>query len=214
MTEQAGCERTDRQASLIRAIALVVVVLDVVESRYWLGIHPTLLALTGLVAVLCLGNGDITELGMRLTPVQGWRYWCRLAFWFGLLVAVVLAIFAGVWHTFGWTIPIYRTRPSVEALIHMCVMAPVSEEIIFRGLLTLAILQTCGRLGTIAMSGIVFAAVHVLCGRASPENLLAGFLLAWAFLKSGTILVPIAMHSCGNFLALAAQVAAWYFYPK
>lgn len=213
MTEQAGFERSDCRASLIRMVALTVVVLDVVESRYRLGIGPTLLALTGLVAVLCLSNGNVTELGLRLAPIQGWRYWCRLAFWFGLSIAVVLAIFAVVWHACGWTIPIYRTQPSLQALVFMCLMAPVSEEILFRGLLTLAVLPTCGRRGTIALSGIVFAAIHVLASRASPENLIAGFLLAWAFLKSGTILVPIAMHSGGNFLALAAQVAAWYFYP-
>jgi len=214
MTDQAGFERTNRRAPWIRAIALAVVVLEVVEHRYWLGIGHSLLALTGLVAVLCLGDGHVTELGLRVAPTQGWRYWFRVALWFGLLIAVALAIFAGVWHTFGWTVPIHRTRPSVGALIHMCVMAPVCEEVIFRGLLGLAILPTCGRLGTIAMSGIVFAAVHVFDGRASPENLIAGFLLAWAFLKSETILVPIAMHSGGNFLALAGQVAGWYFYPE
>lgn len=214
MTEQPGSGQSTLRASLIRVIALAAVVLDVVESRYRLGIGPTLLALTGLVAVLCLSNGNVTELGLRFAPIQGWRYWCRLAFWFGLSIAVVLAIFAVVWHTCGWTIPIYRTQPSLQALVFMCVMAPVSEEILFRGLLTLAVLPTCGRRGTIALSGIVFAAIHVLAGRASPENLIAGFLLAWAFLKSGTILVPIAMHSGGNFLALAAQVAAWFASPN
>lgn len=214
MTEHAGSERADRRASLIRAIALVVVVLNVIEYRYWLGISPALLALTGLVAVLCLGDGNVTKLGLRIAPIQGWLYWFRLALWFGLFIAVVLAIYAVVWHTFRWTIPIYRTRPSLQSLVFMCVMAPVSEEVLFRALLTLAILPTCGQRGTIAVSGIIFAAVHLLGGRASPENLIAGFLLAWAFLKSGTILVPIAMHSGGNFFALAGQAAAWYFYPQ
>lgn len=213
-TEQSGIERSVRHASLIRAIALAVVVIAVIEARYWLGFGPPLLALVGLVTVLCLGNGDLSELGLRTMPVQGCRYWCRLACWFGLFLAVVLAIFAVVWHTIGWTIPIYCTPPNFEVFVHMCVMAPVSEEIIFRALLTLAILPTCGERGTIAVSGIVFAAIHVLGRNASPENQIAGFLLAWAFLKSGTIWVPIAMHSFGNFLALAGQVAGWYFIPK
>lgn len=35
----------------------------------------------------------------------------------------------------------------------------------------------------------------------------------WAFLRSGTILVPLAMHSAGNLMALLAQVANWYWLP-
>jgi membrane protease YdiL (CAAX protease family) len=54
----------------------------------------------------------------------------------------------------------------------------------------------------------------VLGGIASPENQIAGFLLAWAFLKIGTILVPLAMHSAGNLIALASHVAAWYWFPE
>ena len=67
--------------------------------------------------------------------------------------------------------------------------------------------------GAILVSGLIFGLIHVLGGNASPENHIAGFMLAWAFLRSGTILVPIATHSAGNLLALSGQVAGWYLLP-
>ena len=61
------------------------------------------------------------------------------------------------------------------------------------------------------MSGLIFAVLHAVYGNASPENLLGGFILMWVFLKSETIIVPIALHSLGNFCAFAFQVAYFYW---
>jgi membrane protease YdiL (CAAX protease family) len=43
----------------------------------------------------------------------------------------------------------------------------------------------------------------------SPENLVGGFFLAWAYLKSGGLAVPVLLHGLGNLVALASQVGAW-----
>jgi len=42
----------------------------------------------------------------------------------------------------------------------------------------------------------------MISGVAAPDNQLGGFVLAWVFVKSETILLPIALHSIGNLLAL------------
>jgi membrane protease YdiL (CAAX protease family) len=55
------------------------------------------------------------------------------------------------------------------------------------------------------------AILHVLYGNAGPDNLIAGFFLAWAYLKSGTILVPVVLHSLGNVGVLLARSGAWYW---
>jgi uncharacterized protein len=52
-------------------------------------------------------------------------------------------------------------------------------------------------------------ALHVLYGNAGPNNLVAGFFLAWSYLKSEAFLIPVALHSLGNFFVLLVQVAAW-----
>jgi membrane protease YdiL (CAAX protease family) len=63
----------------------------------------------------------------------------------------------------------------------------------------------------VTVSGLAFAALHIVHGNPSPENLVGGFFLAWAYLKSGSIYIPILLHSLGNFVAWAGQVAAWYW---
>ena len=194
-----------------RCVALLVVILDVVQIRFPLGIESSVLGLSGLVAVLCLNNGQADSLGLRLAPTQGWWYWCRLAAFFGFWIGLALFVYVGVWLSLGKALPVIRTYPSIHALTWMCVQAPVTEEVIYRVLLLVAVLPTLGHRGSIVTSGVIFALIHVLRGNASPENQIAGFMLAWAYLKSGTILVPIAMHSGGNLIALGGQVAGWYF---
>jgi uncharacterized protein len=63
----------------------------------------------------------------------------------------------------------------------------------------------------IAASGAVFALLHVAYGNPSPENLLGGFFLAWAYLRSGSVWLPVLLHSAGNLLCLAAQLGTWYW---
>jgi hypothetical protein len=58
------------------------------------------------------------------------------------------------------------------------------------------------------------AALHVVYGNPSPENMVGGFFLAWTFLKSETILIPVILHSVGYSIALAGQVAGWYFFKQ
>jgi len=96
-------------------------------------------------------------------------------------------------------------------LFWMCFYAPLVEEIVFRSLLTAAVYPLIGQRGAIVVSGVVFAMIHVIGGNPGPDNQVAGFLLEWAFLRSGTILVPMAMHAAGNLIAFGIHIASWYW---
>jgi membrane protease YdiL (CAAX protease family) len=61
--------------------------------------------------------------------------------------------------------------------------------------------------GTIVVSGTIFGALHVLYGNPGPDNLIAGYFLAWTYLKSGTIIVPVVLHSLGNLCGLVMHFA-------
>lgn len=202
-----SCLRT----RLSRMIALAVVLIDVIEHRYPLQLGSQLLALCGMVGVLCLRDGHEPLLGMRTLPATEWHAWIRLGVLSAVGMGLVLALFALVWWLLEWRIPIYRNPPSGSLFVWMCLHAPVVEEIIYRSLLRVAAVTAIGERGTILVSGLIFGLVHLLRGIPSPENLLGGFVLAWALARSGTILVPMALHSAGNFLALTGQVAAWYW---
>ena len=62
-----------------------------------------------------------------------------------------------------------------------------------------------------AAGGLAFGGLLAVYGQPSPENLVGGFVLAWAYLKSGTIYVPVLVHGLGNLCVLAGQVGAWYW---
>jgi membrane protease YdiL (CAAX protease family) len=92
----------------------------------------------------------------------------------------------------------------------MCILAPAVEEGIYRVGLCCGTVGLLRPGGAIAASGLLFGALHVLYGNPGPDNLVAGFFLAWAFLKSGSILVPLALHAAGNLCVLASWIALWY----
>lgn len=202
-------------------LALAVVALDVllvVDRRvsHWLApewffaLTEPLLALVGVAALLCINDGDSSLLGMRGVPTQGWLYWVRVACWLGAAIGLLLGVCSGIWLLAGWNIPAPpRPGDAPMGLFWMCFYAPLVEEIIFRSLLTAAVLPLAGQRGAIVASGIIFAAIHVINGNPALDNQVAGFLLEWAFLRSGTILVPIAMHAAGNLIAFALHVAVW-----
>ncbi len=216
MIEQTAGPHSGWRSLTTRCFALTAVVLDVawpfLQSQFDIrNFDRPILLLTGLLAVLCLNEGHLPELGFKLAPVQGWGYWFRIGLWFMLPIFVLGLICAAIWWWLGWTIPMIQSQPSLQALFGFCVRAPVYEELIYRSLLFVAVAPSLGGLGAVLVSGLVFASIHIIGGNPGPDNQIAGFMLAWAFLKSKTILVPIAMHSAGNLIALSVHIAGWYF---
>jgi membrane protease YdiL (CAAX protease family) len=90
-------------------------------------------------------------------------------------------------------------------------MAPIFEEVIYRLILCAPLAAWRRPWWGVVLSGLTFAALHMLYGNPSPENLFGGLFLAWAFLQSGSLLVPVLLHSLGNLCVLAGQIAAWYW---
>lgn len=206
-----------------RLIALVAVVFSTTAPSLWRAVPglgadldlryaDAVVSMTALVAVLCLCDGAHRHLGLRLASPQGTVYWLRIAALFAGIIVAVAAVAATVFYFAGWKIPIPRVDPQYARtrVFDMCVAAPVVEETVFRALLTLALLPTLGERWTIVVSGLVFGLAHILRGIPGADNLIAGFLLQWAFLRSGTIVVPIVFHAGGNLFVLMGHIASWY----
>src|SRR5439155_10185900 len=97
------------------------------------------------------------------------------------------------------------------SFLRMCVFAPVLEEAVYRLALCVPLAVWLGPWRAIVVSGLAFAGLHVAYGNPSPENLVGGLFLAWAYLKSESIVVPVVLHSLGNLCVLILQVGAWYW---
>jgi hypothetical protein len=94
-------------------------------------------------------------------------------------------------------------------LLNTLAAAPLLEELFFRGTLLPALRRYGDRFALLA-SAVLFAAVHVT-PTAWPAALLQGALFGAAYLGTGSLLVPLAMHVVHNLLALAqtADAPAW-----
>jgi membrane protease YdiL (CAAX protease family) len=132
--------------------------------------------------------------------------------WIGLAVAGSLVVGLGVWVLSGHELPVYATSPSEmgRSFLRMCVIAPVLEEVVYRLAPCVPLAVLFGPWKAIVVSALAFAGMHIVAGVPSPENLVGGFFLAWAYLKSSSIAVPVVLHSLGNLCALLGQVGAWY----
>jgi len=91
-----------------------------------------------------------------------------------------------------------------------CVYYPLVEELLYRVVLCAPLVALLGPWCAIVVSGVAFGALHVLYDNPAPTNFVAGYILAWAYIRSDSILVPIVWHSLGNAAILVFQVVAWY----
>jgi uncharacterized protein len=205
-----------RRLAAATTVAFLVVAADfalVLWNRF-----PVAMEGRGVLAVIALAinvqlvQGDTASLGL-VRPRQGWKYLGGMALLIGLIVGACIVVGWGAWVLSGRELPMHATDPANvgTSFLHMCVIAPVLEETIYRLSLCVPLSACIGPWTAIAVSGVVFAGLHVIYGVASPENLVGGFFLAWVYLKCESIFVPVALHSLGNLAALAAQIGAWYW---
>ena len=91
------------------------------------------------------------------------------------------------------------------------VLAPVTEELLYRGLVFGWLREKNARMAFF-LSALIFAAIHVVqyIGSYSVAHVFvalvlylpAGLTFVWAYQHSGTILAPIIIHAINNFLAV------------
>lgn len=81
------------------------------------------------------------------------------------------------------------------------ILAPITEELVFRGFIYRFLKSKTSTLAAQVLSGALFALIHVNLLSFLPLVVL-GILLARAYEKSGNILVPICFHACFNAFTL------------
>jgi membrane protease YdiL (CAAX protease family) len=151
------------------------------------------------VAVLCLVWRQsvakaITELGLATNPLVG----------YGFALAASLPMLVGPAHS---DLPTLRA----SAVAGTVLLAPITEEILFRGLLFRQLYQRAGRplLRAMLVSALAFACAHLTPAdfRVSPVTPLAGqvamttivgMVLAWLVYRWDSVWPAIGMHACLN----------------
>lgn len=86
-------------------------------------------------------------------------------------------------------------------IVCIAVLGPVLEEMLFRGAITKVLLRTYSPAKAIAFSALIFGVFHI-----NPTQVvgatLSGFLFAWLYYKTGSIVPGILIHILNNALSV------------
>jgi membrane protease YdiL (CAAX protease family) len=179
-----------------------------------------------LIRLLVVDTGALTwpEMGIRPPSAASFRDFGAGAVWALPIVLVTGLVAAALVSWFGVTpespLPPATDRAGVVLnIIAGAVLAPIGEELFFRGFATTAWVKSFGVTRGIVIGGLVFAFVHVLNVEAVsfeqglPLALIGflsrvpiGLVLGWVFVRRGSIWASIGLHSAFNaILLLVAQ---------
>lgn len=141
----------------------------------------------------------------------GWKRGFLLWLWlvpamFGLLLPL-MELVTWIWKTCGWP---YQPQASVELFLQekdprllaffilmATVVAPISEELFFRGLAYPALKRRLGRLPALLAANLLFALVHQ-DGQAFLPLLALGMFWTILYERTGSLLLPMALHAAFN----------------
>ncbi|HPT84051.1 MAG TPA: CPBP family intramembrane metalloprotease, partial [Limnochordia bacterium] len=91
-------------------------------------------------------------------------------------------------------------------MLLLLVGAPLGEELFFRGLLVSLLRERLRAAPAVLLAALLFALLHFYTLQFVPV-LVSGVLLGLLYVRTGSIIVPIAAHFAVNALALMALLS-------
>jgi membrane protease YdiL (CAAX protease family) len=136
-----------------------------------------------------------------------------------LAVFAAIIIFNGAYGAvvteLGWDVLIPPDRPfepdfqpSQLVLLGLLIIGvgPMAEEVFFRGFIMSGLARSLGPRGGVLLSALIFSLAHVDPAVYLPI-FVAGVLLAWLYMKTGSLLACFFAHGAQNAVAFAVIVA-------
>jgi membrane protease YdiL (CAAX protease family) len=201
-------------AIVLAAAAVAVAAYDVFALDYDDFLHPVRRSVPALIVVAALAAAlaGRRAIGVRAAPAPSGWFWIKgtlgVTAVFAVIVGGSFAIYVAQ-HGLAW--PRDQPVPDVDAayLRGALIEAPLVEELIYRWALVTALAAAGLRWTAVVISGALFGYLHVRYGVAAPNNVAAGFVFAWMYLRSAHIGMPVVFHSVGNLAVAALNVAAY-----
>ena len=221
--EEGNCNENEKVYPSIRQaiwllvlIFLLVLVLSVPVAvlgevlRAPLGSHPLVLGVTNLVSF-----GLILWLGLRKTRAPFQQVFSTAPISVSLLLPITLTVLglatllSEVDNLFRMIVPmspgtadffteiIGGKRSLWGSVILAIVVAPATEELLFRGLILRGFLSRYSVRKAILISAVLFGLFHLNPWQFLPATI-AGVLLAWLFVKTGSLLPCFFAHAVQN----------------
>jgi len=187
------------------------------------------LVFIGVVQLMVIATGALrwSDMGFRIGVRQAAEALARGALLAAPVVILTALVAAVVVSIAGVTppSPLPSTGTVSGLLLHLlagAVVAPIAEEILFRGFMVTAWARSNGPRAAIIRAALLFVTAHVLLiggdnfGQAASlafvgavGRLPVALALGWLYLRSRTIWAPIGLHATFNaILLIAAEMAA------
>lgn len=214
--------------ALLYAVAAVVLILlaGMFAGMLVAVIRPAAAELTAarlpphwfLVLHYSLMNAGLLALAWLFLRGLDQRDWRGLGLWFypgwlresaaGLAMgAALLAVVAGTLAGGGWVSFAWRGAPPAGSLaltLAMLLLAAGFEEILLRGYAFQRLVESVGAPGAVLLTSALFGVLHIPNPSATllstANTVLAGVLLAVAYLKTRGLWLPIGLHFAWNVL--------------
>lgn len=92
----------------------------------------------------------------------------------------------------------------IAIIVFAVIIAPITEEFLFRGFLYPALKATLGAALSILLTSLLFGMIHLNSQAMAPLAAL-GFVMALSYERTGSLIVPMTVHSLFNALSLVAM---------
>ena len=226
-------------AASIPVSILAVIVVGVpltllgVEPTAPLGIVASITCQTlvyiGLVRLLVVDVGALSwsDMGIRRPDGRALTELAAGALWAAPVILATLPLAAILSLVFPDVRPVSPLPPTGDtsglllSLLAGAVLAPIGEEILFRGFATTAWVRGIGARGALIRGSLFFAVAHILtisgadageaialAAVAFVSRIPVAFALGWLFLRRGSIWAPIGLHAAFNgILLILAEIA-------
>lgn len=185
-------------ASAVAAVAIVGVLVGWLSKR-----HPTWVQVLGFPEREDWWREVRASIGFGLLLYPG------LVFGVGLVVSLLLAAISGEQVQAPEQVPSGLSAVGVVVTaLYAIVIAPVHEELFFRGVLFRGARDRYGLGAGLIASGLGFALIHYIDGAWQDAALLMGVMffngiaLAWWYERRGTIVAPVVAHMVFNVIGL------------
>ncbi|NTU71700.1 MAG: CPBP family intramembrane metalloprotease [Coriobacteriia bacterium] len=167
----------------------------------------------GIIAFVASRRGVSFADSVALRAAPRLAGWIALSVGLAFILRLVALAYSGfmVWR--GWLLPGWDANPlkyfppgiagGVAMVLIIVVMAPVVEEMVFRGVFLPALSARVREAWAIAISSAVFSAMHLNMFGFLPV-LFVGVSLAVLRLRSKSLWAPIACHAAFNGIGIAA----------
>ncbi|MFT3735008.1 MAG: CPBP family intramembrane metalloprotease [Rhodocyclaceae bacterium] len=191
------------------------------ELQILAGVHPGYIS----SSVVLLGNGILFSVLMHIKGMSHSSLFHdtshSVGATLGVLGPLVLLLVPGLlaaemllqWGTL-WLIPpdsqdashfARLTERSPDMLLLTCVLAPILEEMLFRGIILRSFLQQYPARSALIASALLFGAAHLNPYQFVTASLM-GYLSGWLYLRSRSLLPSIILHA-GNNIGVSISIA-------